>query len=82
MPDLVTFTLSLQVTSTQSLHQMTSHLGVSGLCQAHQSFLSAVCTLAINRTLGHQLGFVAHRIHLCFQARMSDESHLAPQPRL
>ena len=30
----------------------------------------------------HQLGFVAHHIHLCFQARMSDESHLAPHPRL
>ena len=27
-------------------------------------------------------GFVAHRIHLCFQARMSDESQLAPHPRL
>ena len=30
----------------------------------------------------HQLDFVAHHIHLCFQARMSDESHLAPHPRL
>ncbi len=30
----------------------------------------------------HQLGFVAHHIHLCFQARMSDESQLAPHPRL
>ena len=30
----------------------------------------------------HQLGFVAHHIHLCFQARMSDESLLAPHPRL
>ncbi len=30
----------------------------------------------------HHLGFVAHHIHLCFQARMSDESHLAPHPRL
>ncbi len=29
----------------------------------------------------HQLGFVAHHIHLCFQARMSDESLLAPHPR-
>ena len=29
----------------------------------------------------HQLGFVAHHIHLCFQARMSDESLLAhPRP--
>ena len=28
----------------------------------------------------HQLGSVAHHIHLCFQARMSDESHLAPHP--
>jgi len=27
----------------------------------------------------HQLGFVAHHIHLCFQARMSQ---LAPDPRL
>ena len=24
----------------------------------------------------------AHSIHLCFQARMSDESQLAPHPRL
>ena len=30
----------------------------------------------------HQLGFVAHHIHLCFQDRMSDESQLAPHPRL
>jgi len=30
----------------------------------------------------HQLGFVAHHIHLCSQARMSDESLLAPHPRL
>ncbi len=30
----------------------------------------------------HQLGFFAHHIHLCFQARMSDESLLAPHPRL
>ena len=30
----------------------------------------------------HQLGFVAHHIHLCFQAWMSDESLLAPHPRL
>ena len=30
----------------------------------------------------HQLGSVAHRIHLCCQARMSDESQLAPHPRL
>jgi len=30
----------------------------------------------------HQLGFVAHHIHLCFQTRMSDESQLAPHPRL
>ena len=30
----------------------------------------------------HQLGFVAHHIHLCFQARMSDESQLAPHHRL
>ncbi len=30
----------------------------------------------------HQLGFVAHQIHLCFQARMSDEPQLAPHPRL
>ena len=25
---------------------------------------------------------VTHHIHLCFHARMSDESQLAPQPRL
>ena len=29
-----------------------------------------------------QLGYVAHHFHLCFQARMSDEPHLAPRPRL
>ena len=29
-----------------------------------------------------QIPLVAHYIHLCFQARMSDESHLAPQPGL
>ena len=26
----------------------------------------------------HQLGLLAHHIHLCSQARMSDQSHLAP----
>ena len=26
-----------------------------------------------------QMPLVAHHIHLCFHARMSDESHLAPQ---
>ena len=30
----------------------------------------------------HQLVFVAHHSDLCFQARMSDESRLAPHPRL
>ena len=30
----------------------------------------------------HELGFAAHHIHLCSQARMSDESQLAPHPRL
>ena len=30
----------------------------------------------------HQLGIVAHHIHLCFQPRMSDESRLAPHTRL
>ncbi len=30
----------------------------------------------------HQVAHVAHHIHLCFQARMSDESLLAPHPRL
>ena len=29
-----------------------------------------------------QIPLVSHYIHLCFQARMSDESHLAPQPGL
>ena len=29
-----------------------------------------------------QTHLVAHYIHLCFQARMSNESHLAPQPGL
>ena len=29
-----------------------------------------------------QMGLVAHYIHLCFQTRMSDESHLAPHPGL
>jgi hypothetical protein len=29
-----------------------------------------------------QLVMVAHHMHLCFQARMSDESQLAPHPRL
>ena len=29
-----------------------------------------------------QTPLVAHYPHLCFQARMSDESHLAPQPGL
>ncbi len=30
----------------------------------------------------HQLGFVAHHVHLSFQAKMSDEPQLAPYPRL
>ena len=30
----------------------------------------------------HQLDSVAHHIHLCCQARISDESLLAPHPRL
>ncbi|KAA6424585.1 MAG: hypothetical protein FRX49_05794 [Trebouxia sp. A1-2] len=29
-----------------------------------------------------QMSLVAHYFHLCFQARMSDESHLAPHPGL
>ena len=29
-----------------------------------------------------QMSSFAQYIHLCFQARMSDESHLAPQPGL
>ena len=29
-----------------------------------------------------QMSLVAHYIHLCFEARKSDESHLAPQPGL
>ena len=29
-----------------------------------------------------QMSCVAQYIHLCFQARMSDESHLAPHPGL
>ena len=28
----------------------------------------------------HQLGFVAHHMHLCFQTRVFDELQLAPQP--
>ena len=30
----------------------------------------------------YQLGLMAHHIHLCYQARMSNESYLAPHPRL
>ena len=30
----------------------------------------------------HQLAVVAHHIHLCFQARVCDESQLVPHPRL
>ena len=30
----------------------------------------------------HQLGVVAHRVYLCFQARRSDESPLTPHHRL
>lgn len=30
----------------------------------------------------HQLGVVAHHNHACCQARVCDESHLAPYPRL
>ena len=53
---------------------------------SHISFCYLVQTTN-NKTLGsfknsHQLGFVAHHIHLCFQARVSDESLLAPHPRL
>ena len=29
-----------------------------------------------------QMSLLVHYIHLCFQARKSDESHLAPQPGL
>ena len=29
-----------------------------------------------------QMSLIAQYIHLCFQARQSDESHLAPQPGL
>ena len=36
----------------------------------------------ISKKNSHQLAFVAHHIHLCFQARMFDESQLAPHPRL
>ena len=30
----------------------------------------------------NQMSLVAHYIHLCFQARISDESYLAPYPGL
>lgn len=30
----------------------------------------------------HHLGYVAHHIHLCLLPRVSDQSHLAPHPRL
>jgi len=50
---------------------------------------------SLSLLIGHQLStthsqlvsynagqLFAHHIHLCFQARMSDESQLAPHPRL
>ncbi len=29
----------------------------------------------------HQLDFVAPHMHMCFQARMADESQMAPTPQ-
>ena len=50
---------------------------------AHVHLMASVSSsLHFFEQSSHQLGFVAHHIHLCFQARMSDESLLAPHPRL
>ena len=49
-------------------HAMCSALGESLFC--------------MGPCLPDQMPVVAHYIHLCFHARMSDESYLAPQPGL
>jgi len=39
-------------------------------------------TRCSNAAVDDQFDLVTHYIHLCFQARMSDESQMAPHPRL
>ena len=43
--------------------------------------LTKVALASLERN-ADQMPLVAHYIHLCFHARMSDESHLAAQPEL
>lgn len=47
--------------------------------------LSSISTMQVGTEHGfeqnpHQIGFVAHHIHLCFLARMSDESYWLHTP--
>ena len=56
----------------------------SGIWQQHTALFGSdqgSIRLFLERN-ADQTPLVAHYIHLCFQARMSDESHLAPQPGL
>ena len=68
---------------------------IESFCMEQAVVLAEICWLLLLAALEHnaacktqegaqyqQLGFVAHRVHLCSQARMSDESQLAPHPRL
>ncbi len=52
--------------------------GATGWPNHHTSSSTLLTHTLGNVDQTHQLGFVAHHIHLCFQARMSDESQLAP----
>ena len=59
---------------------------LSHLCWSTYCVLACVgqqrgIRLSIKQNFPH-FGSVAHHTHLCFQARMSDESKLAPHPRL
>ncbi len=61
----------------------TLHSGAHAVCRLISvECMTHMATMQHVYYYSHQLGFVAHHIHLCFQARMSDESQLAPPPRL
>ncbi len=63
-------------------HHAEDTLNGQGAFETTMITQSQYLNLLFTEQNSHQLGFVAHHIHLCFQARMSDESHLAPHPRL
>ena len=64
------------------LHMMVLLEEVSHDTQAHGHNYQQRDLRRFFKQNSHQLGCVAHQIHLCIQGTMSDESKLAPHPRL